>query len=411
MPALPISPLAPTTYPTLPCIKGVRLAAQACGIKYKDRVDVMIAELAEGTTVAGTFTTSKTCSANITWGKEILSHGKARVLIVNAGNANAFNGKNGEDSIARIVAACAKEFGCDEKEVYPSSTGVIGQPLPDERITANLHDLHGLLAEDAWDAASKAIMTTDTYPKVATRTATIDGVSVTINGMTKGSGMIAPDMATMLAYLFTDAAIPAPVLQQLMSEGVERSFNRITVDSDTSTSDTALLFATGKASHKAVTSVNDAHLKDFKEKLHDLLLELAHLIVKDGEGATKFIAVHVTGAESDDAAKRIGLAIANSPLVKTALGAGDANWGRIVMAVGKSGEMADRDKLTIGIGKAVMAKNGQLNPEYNEADIIDYMNGQVLDIYVDIGLGGGKSTVWTCDLTHQYISINADYRS
>ncbi|MCD6034431.1 MAG: argJ [Rickettsiales bacterium] len=411
MPPLPISPLAPKTYPTLPPIAGVRLSAKACGVKYRNRVDVMVAELAEGTTVAGAFTRSKTCSANIIWGQKILSHGKARVLVVNSGNANAFNGKNGEDSIDRIVAACAKEFGCDPKEVYPSSTGVIGVPLADNKITESLGDLKSLLHANAWEEAAKAIMTTDTFHKMVTRTAMIDGVKVTINGITKGSGMIAPDMATMLAYFFTDAGIPAPILQEIFSAGIETSFNAITVDSDTSTSDTALIFATGQAKHKAITSANDPALTDFKAKLREIQLELAHLIVRDGEGATKFVAIHVKGAESDRAAKVVGMAIANSPLVKTALAGGDPNWGRIVAAVGKSGEAANRDTLTIGIGYAILAKNGQLNPDYVESHTTAYMKGENIDIYVDLGLGQGAFTVWTCDLTHGYISINVDYRS
>lgn len=407
-----ISPLAPSTYPVLPAIDGVQIATYESGMKYQNRDDITLAVMAEGTQVAGVFTKSKTCSSNITWGREILSHGKARVLIVNAGNANAFNGKCGEDSIERIVAACAEKISCEKNEVYPSSTGVIGEPLDDNLITNCLDEMKSSLSNDGWEAAAKAIRTTDTYHKVATETAIIDGKTVTLNGIAKGSGMIAPDMATMLSYIFTDANIPANILQEMLSELVETSFNSITVDSDTSTSDTLLLFATCKSSHAEINDGNKSEkLADFKRALNNIMLNLAHQIVKDGEGATKFITINVKGAESDRAAKIIGLAIADSPLVKTAIAGEDPNWGRIVMAVGKSGEQADRDKLTIGIGEAILAKNGQLNPDYTESATAEYMKGQNIDIHVDLAIGNGQNTVWTCDLTHDYISINADYRS
>lgn len=408
-----ISPLAPKSFPELPAVEGVKLAAKHAGIRYrnKDKLDLTLITLAEGTSVAGVFTTSKTASANIQWGRDALTSGTARALIVNSGNANAFNGRNGEDSVERIVEATTKLLDCDRKEVYPCATGVIGEPLADDKITDALVSLHDELSDDAWEGAAKAITTTDTYHKMATRNAMIGNTSVTINGIAKGSGMIAPDMATMLAYVFTDAKIPSSVLQELLSEYTEASFNSITVDSDTSTSDTLLMFATGTSEHQQVASQDDEHLRDFKAQLLDLLIELAHLIVRDGEGATKFVTVDVTGAVSDSAAKNIGMAIANSPLVKTAIAGEDPNWGRIVMAVGKSGEEADRDRLTVSIGNQVLAKDGQLNPDYVEAEAAQYMKGQEITIAVDIGLGNGTSRVWTCDLTHNYITINADYRS
>lgn len=409
---MPLSPLAPASMPTMPVIAGVKLSTHACGIKYKNRTDLMLAELAEGTTIAGALTTSKTASANIEWARHALAFGKGRVLLVNSGNANAFNGRAGEESVTRIVKAAASEWQCDEKEVYPCATGVIGEPLPDHMITQALGELKQSLQADAYEEAAKAIMTTDTFPKYSTRSCRIGEHSITINGIAKGSGMIAPDMATMLSYIFTDAAIDAAVLQSIFSAAVEKSFNRITVDSDTSTSDTALIFATGKAGNTPIHDVNDADLHDFTLALDSLLLELAHLIVKDGEGATKFIEVNVTGAETDIAAKKVALSIANSPLVKTAIAGEDANWGRIVMAVGKSGEAANRDKMAIRIGDSLIVQDGQLNPEYKEATVTQHMKGQNIIIHCDIGTGKqGKATVWTCDLTYEYIRINADYRS
>ena len=397
---------------TLPPIEGVKLATASCGIKYKDRTDVLLAVMSEGTQVAGALTQSKTASANIHWAREALKKGTGRVLIVNSGNANAFNGKAGEESVERIVQHAAKLWHCDTHEIYPCATGVIGQPLPDHLITNALKQLNEALDSNAYVDAANAIMTTDTFPKYSSRSCYIGDTKVTINGIAKGSGMIAPDMATMLSYIFTDANIDAKILQTIFSDSVEKSFNRITVDSDTSTSDTALIFATGKASHQDIVSATDSALDAFKAALDSLLLELAHLIVKDGEGATKFIQVHVSGAESDRAAKVIALSIANSPLVKTAIAGEDANWGRIVMAVGKSGEEANRDKMEIRIGDCLIVKQGQLNPDYVEANVIPHMKGQNINIFADAGTGGtGKSTVWTCDLTYEYIRINADYRS
>jgi glutamate N-acetyltransferase/amino-acid N-acetyltransferase len=405
------SPLAPKSYPKLPPIAGVQLTTASCGIKYKDRADVLLVELAEGSSVAGVFTRSKTASANIHWGREALSFSKARILLVNAGNANAFNGRMGEESVARIVGACASQWQCDEKEVYPCATGVIGEPLPDDLITEMLSSIKGNLASDGWYEAANTITTTDTFPKLVTGKATIDGKEVTINAIAKGSGMIAPDMATMLAYVFTDATISSSVLQSLLSDITERSFNAITVDSDTSTSDTLLAFATNQVEHEPIDTVNDERLDGFKEQLESLLIELAHQIVRDGEGATKFVEVNVTGASSDKSAKVIAMAVANSPLVKTAIAGEDANWGRIVMAVGKSGEEADRDKLSIAIGGISIAKDGQLDPAYQEAQVVPHMKGEHIVIDIALGLAEGSSTVWTGELTHGYISINADYRS
>lgn len=405
------SPFAPAAFPTLPVISGVKLSAAACGIKYKDRTDVMVAEMAPGTSVAGVFTKSLTASANIQWGRKVLPRGMARLLIVNSGNANAFNGKAGEDSIERIVSTGATVFNCHKEEIFPSSTGVIGQPLPDEKITKALQGIRQTLKADSWEAAARAIMTTDTFPKGATRTVQIGDTPVTINGIAKGSGMIAPDMATMLSYLFTDAAIPSPILQELFVPCIARSFNSITVDGDTSTSDTALLFATGQAKHTPITDANSPLLTAFKHALQDLLIELAQLVVKDGEGASKFITIKVTGAESEAAARKIGLSIGNSPLVKTAIAGEDANWGRIVMAVGKAGERAERDKMSVSIGNIPIVSNGQLQPGYDETPVAKHMKGRNIDIVVDVGIASGEATVWTCDLTHEYIAINADYRS
>jgi glutamate N-acetyltransferase/amino-acid N-acetyltransferase len=333
-------------------------------------------------------------------------------VLVNSGNANAFTGRLGEASVRRCAAAAAAALGCSREEIYLASTGVIGEPLADERITAGLPHLIGSLAEDAWAAAAAAIMTTDTFPKLATRRAKIGKVEVTINGIAKGSGMIAPDMATMLAFLATDARLPAPVLRGLLREANERSFNCITVDGDTSTSDTLLLAATGTApTHPRVTRASDPKLKDFRAKLEDLLIDLACQVARDGEGAQKFITIDVTGAASDGAARRIGLAIANSPLVKTAIAGEDANWGRIVMAVGKAGEKANRDKLKIAIGGVKVAAQGQRVTGYDEAPVAAHMKGREIEIAVDVGVGKGRARVWTCDLTHGYIDINADYRS
>ncbi len=400
-----VSPLAPTVFPELPPIAGVRLAVGACGIRYQNRDDVLLVELAEGTTAAGVFTQSLTASAPVLAGKKNIQHGKARALIVNSGNSNAFTGQAGDASLERVTKGVCNVFTCRPDEVYMASTGVIGEILPDERITSCLPALAGILAKDTWSGAARAIMTTDTFPKLATRATHIGGVPVTINGIAKGSGMIAPDMATMLAFIFTDAAIPASDLQVMLSSANARSFNCITVDGDTSTSDTALLFATGIAGNPT------GDFSAFAQALDSLMVELAQAIIRDGEGAQKFVTIHVTGAEHDNAARRIALSIGNSPLVKTALAAADANWGRIVAAIGKAGERADRDRLTITIGGIRVAEKGMVAAHYREAELVPHMKGQEIDIAVDVGIANGQATIWTCDLTHGYIDINGSYRS
>ncbi|MBL8710431.1 MAG: bifunctional glutamate N-acetyltransferase/amino-acid acetyltransferase ArgJ [Rhodospirillaceae bacterium] len=407
-----VSPLAPNVFHQLPSLSGVRLAARACGVRYQGRTDVMLMELAPGTTIAGVLTRSLTRSAPVDICRKHLKGGRARAILVNAGNANAFTGKLGVQSAERCLKATAKALGCKPNEVYLASTGVIGEPLNDARITENLPALVRALKADAWDAAARAIMTTDTFPKVAYRTAKIGGVEVTIHGIAKGSGMIAPDMATMLSFVVTDARLPAPILQTLLKKAADRSFNCITVDSDTSTSDTLLLAATGQgAKHKKPASAGDPLLKEFRAALESLLTDLAVQVVQDGEGAEKLITIDVTGAASAAAARRIGLAVANSPLVKTAIAGEDANWGRIVMAVGKSGEKADRDKLSISIGGVEITRNGQRRADYDEAPVAAHIKTRDVRIAIDVGVGAGKARVWTCDLTHRYIEINADYRS
>jgi glutamate N-acetyltransferase/amino-acid N-acetyltransferase len=407
-----VSPLAPKTFPSLPPLAGVRLSTGAAGVRYKNRTDVLLAVLAPGTQVAGVFTKSRTSSAPVDWCKTNLKGGTARALVVNSGNANAFTGKAGVEGARQIAESAAAVIGCRPGEVFMASTGVIGEPLPAGRITRLLGSLAEEGSASGWRAAAEAIMTTDTYPKLATASAMIDGKRVTINGIAKGSGMIAPDLATMLSFVFTDANIPGPVLQELLSAAVKPSFNAITVDSDTSTSDTLLLFATGKgAHHSAITKSTDKRLNDFRQRLDAVLLNLALQVVRDGEGAQKLIRIDVTGAESDDAAKRIALSVANSPLVKTAIAGEDANWGRIVMAVGKSGEAADRDKLMIGFGGQIVAEKGERAAKYNEAAATKAVKGREVEISIDIGIGKGKARVWTCDLTHGYIDINGSYRS
>jgi glutamate N-acetyltransferase/amino-acid N-acetyltransferase len=407
-----VSPLAPKAFPKLPPLAGVRLATAATGIRYKDRTDVLMALLAPGTQVAGVFTTSKTCSAPVVWCRDKLKGGEARVLVVNSGNANAFTGKAGQEGVREIAEEAAAVARCRTSEVFMASTGVIGEPLPAQKIAKVLGDLAVQGAAGNWRAAADAIMTTDTYPKAATATATINGVKVTINGIAKGSGMIAPDMATMLSFVFTDANLPASVLQECLSAGVGPSFNAITVDSDTSTSDTLMLFATGKGGkHAPIAKASDNKLTDFRRALNGLLLDLALQVVKDGEGAQKLIRIDVTAAQSDAAAKKIALSIANSPLVKTAIGGSDANWGRVVMAVGKCGEAADRDRLTISFGGHIVAEKGMRAAKYNEATATKAVSGREVAIAVDLGLGKGAARVWTCDLTHGYIDINGSYRS
>jgi len=405
------SPLAPLAFPDLKSIAGVRFATVSAGIKYQGRTDLMLAEFAPGTTAAGVFTKSLTASAPVLMCRKHLPDHVARALVVNSGNSNAFTGRHGEETVDHILQATADVVGCEVSEVFSASTGVIGEPFAHNVITDTLPSLKSHLGEADWHAAAQAIMTTDTYPKGCTRTADIGGVTVMLNGIAKGSGMIAPDMATMLAYVATDASISGDILQQLLATGADTSFNAITVDSDTSTSDTLMLFATAKAGNPEPASAADPILDDFKQKLDEVLLDLAHQVVRDGEGATKFIEITVTGAATDAAAKTIGLSIANSPLVKTAIAGEDANWGRIVMAVGKAGEQADRDQLEIRVGGVQVTQGGMRVEGYDENPVEAHMKGQDILIEVDVGIGSGAATVWTCDLTHGYISINADYRS
>jgi len=409
---LTTSPLAPAQTPALPALDGVRLGAAACGLRYKGRTDLLLAEFAPGTAVAGLFTRSLTASAAVDWCRAALPGASARALVVNSGNANAFTGRAGIASVRATAEAAARLAGCRPDQVFIASTGVIGEPLDHGRIVANLPALHAGLDDAAWNDAARAIMTTDTFPKAATRAARIGDRTVTINGIAKGSGMIAPDLATMLAFVATDAALPAPVMQSLLKRAVENSFNAITVDSDCSTSDTVLMFATGQvAPQPPVAAAGDGRLRDFRRALDSLLLDLAHQVVRDGEGATKFVTITVSGAASKRAARRIAMAIANSPLVKTAIAGEDANWGRVVMAVGKAGERADRDRLSISIGDTLVAENGMVRAGYDEAPVNRHMRGQSIEIRVDVGVGRGRATVWTCDLTHGYIDINGSYRS
>jgi len=403
-----VSPLAPAAFPELPVIDGVRFASVAAGVRYAGRTDVMLTLLDPGSTVAGVFTRSATRSANVLDCQSKIGGDSdaGAAIIVNSGNSNAFTGKAGDGSVAAICAAVAKSTGLPEARVFTSSTGVIGERLPHDRIIAKVDDLVAALAPGKGDEAARAIMTTDTFPKGACATVALPGGEVKIAGFAKGSGMIAPDMATMLVYIFTDAKVSRADLQTMVSEINDRSFNCITVDSDTSTSDTLLMGATG-ASGVEVTLADS----DFAQALEGVFLDLAHQVVKDGEGATKFVTVNVTGAKTDADARTHALAIANSPLVKTAVAGEDPNWGRIVMAVGKSGAAADRDRLTIRFGNVLVAENGWVAPSYKEEDGAALMKQPEITISVDIGLGAGKATVWTCDLTHGYISINADYRS
>lgn len=408
------SPFAPAHLPDVPVVPGVRFAACAAGIRYANRTDLMMAVLDPGTTAAGVLTKSKTCSAPVIWCRQNLQKGKARALVVNSGNANAFTGKKGAEATRMTAEAAAATLGCAPDEVYVSSTGVIGEPLDASKFAHLLGNLAKTASPSAWHEAAKAIMTTDTFPKLATRTVKLGDADVVINGFAKGAGMIAPDLATMLAYIFTDAAVDQVVLQTMLAAGADKTFNCITIDSDTSTSDTVLLFATGAAASRGAPAVRDAASADgqrFAAALHEVMHELALWVVKDGEGLTKLIRIDVTGAESDAAARRIGFSIANSPLVKTAVAGGDPNWGRVVMAVGKAGEAADRDRLSITYGNLVVAKDGERASTYDEKTVAAYMQGREITIGVDLGLGAGRATVWTCDLTHDYISINADYRS
>ena len=409
-----VSPFAPKTLPRMAPISGVRFATAEAGIRYKGRTDLMLAVMDPGTVAAGVLTQSKTRSAPVEWCVAQLEHGRARALVVNSGNANAFTGVKGRETVKLTAKFAAEAAGCKPDEVFVASTGVIGESMDAGTFGHILGHLVKQARPDAYEAAARAIMTTDTFPKLATRTATLGGVAVTINGFCKGAGMIAPDMATMLGFLFTDAAIARPVLQKLVASGAGKTFNCVTVDGDTSTSDTLILFATGAAAsrgQKRVTRASDPALKDFTTALHDLMTELAIWVAKDGEGLTKFVTIEVEGAESSAAARRIGLSIGSSPLVKTAIAGEDPNWGRVVAAVGKSGQAADRDKLSIWYGDLLVAHEGERAPGYEEALVARYMTNREIKIRVGVGVGKGRATVWTCDLTHGYISINTDYRS
>ncbi|WP_194097693.1 bifunctional glutamate N-acetyltransferase/amino-acid acetyltransferase ArgJ [Marivivens aquimaris] len=404
---MPVSPLAPASFPELPVIEGVRFATAMAGVKYKNRTDVMLAELAEGSTVAGVFTRSATRSANVLdcQAKNGKSQAGRAAIIVNSGNSNAFTGRNGVEAVNSLCASVAEQTGIATDRIFTSSTGVIGEPLPYDRITAKISELQSNLSAETLPEAAKAIMTTDTFPKGSAATIDVDGKQVKISGIAKGSGMIAPDMATMLVYIFTDAQIGHEALQGILSKLTDKTFNCITVDSDTSTSDTLLIGATG------ASGVDVTGNADFEDALHKVMLDLSHQVIRDGEGATKFVEIQVTGAANDADAKRVGLSVANSPLVKTAIAGQDANWGRIVAAVGKSGAEADRDRLSIRFGDITVAENGWRAPNYSEDEAAAYMKNEELVIGVDLGIGSGASTVWTCDLTYEYIRINADYRS
>ena len=409
-----VSPLA-SPFPMLPAIAGVTLRVARAGYKdwaksQQERCDLTYVELAEGTVVAGVFTKNVCCSTEVELGREQVKTGKARALVVNAGNSNAFTGYRGRAAVEQIMAQVAEHLGCAKEAVFVSSTGVIGVPLPLGKARDGV--ALALVAEPCgWEDAAHTIGTTDTFAKGAMATAVVDGRTVTLAAIIKGSGMIAPDMATMLGYIFTDAAIAPAFLQELLSAANQTSFSCITVDSDTSTSDTVLAFATGKAGNAPLTAFDSPGADAFAAALGDVCRQLAHLVVRDGEGAQKFIEIAVTGAVSDDSARKVGLSIANSPLVKTAIAGEDANWGRVVMAVGKAGEPADRDRLSIGFGGTWAARDGLPIADYDEAPVAAHLKGSAISIEVDLGLGDGRATVWTCDLTHGYISINADYRS
>lgn len=404
------SPLAPKGFPELPIIAGVTPCVARARYKQWDRCDLTFVELDQGTAVAGVTTQSKCPSPEVEWCRAALALGRARALVVNAGNSNAFTGNRGRAAVEAIAARVAGYLECQPSDVFIASTGVIGVPLPIDKAEAGL-DAAFAAPACSWEDAATTIMTTDTFPKAALTRAVVDGRTVNLVGIIKGSGMIAPDMATMLGFIFTDAAVEPAFLQKMLAAANRTSFSCITVDSDTSTSDTVLAFATGKAGNAPLASFDDAGADAFQAALSDLCLQLAHLVVRDGEGASKFIEVQVEGAVSDDSAHRIALSIANSPLVKTAIAGEDANWGRVVMAVGKAGEPAERDRLAIRFGATQVAENGLALEGYDEAPVAAHLKGEDIEIGVDLGLGEGRATVWTCDLTHGYISINADYRS
>jgi glutamate N-acetyltransferase/amino-acid N-acetyltransferase len=410
----PISPLAPAKVPELSAIAGVRLATASAAIRYEGRTDVLLAVLDKGTHVAGVLTRSKCPAAPVDWCRARLAQGKARALVVNSGVANAFTGAKGEAGVKRTAALAAAAIGCKPNEVFIASTGVIGEPLDAEKIARVLRPAALAVRPENWKAAARAIMTTDTFPKLATATARLGPAQVHVNGIAKGAGMIAPDMATMLAFVFTDAPVAAPALRALLRREVVDTFNAVTVDGDTSTSDTLLLFATGAAAARGapmIRSAGDRRLVDFGRALHSVLADLAEQIARDGEGARKLVRITVKGAVSKPSARRIALSIANSPLVKTAIAGEDANWGRVVMAVGKAGEPADRDRLAIYFGDTRVAAAGARDPAYDEKKVSAYMKRDVIDLTVDLKLGRGSDRVLTCDLTQDYVAINGSYRS
>lgn len=411
---IPTSPLAPENgFPKLPVIQGVRFAVAEAGGHYKDRCDLMLAELAAGTVIAGVFTKSATRSAAVLDCQEKIggSDTGGAAIVVNAGNANAFTGSFGQVSVQKLTGETAHILGIDPSRVFSSSTGVIGEPLPHERFVAKLSDMKNDLSDSSVAQAAQAIMTTDTFAKGSAAEIEIDGKKVRIAGFAKGSGMIAPDMATMLVYIFTDAKISKAALQELVSNTANVTFNCITVDSDTSTSDTLLVSATGASGASEITDLRSSEGQTFGNALHGVMLDLAHQVVRDGEGASKFIEIRVENAASDKDARLVAMSVANSPLVKTAIGGEDPNWGRIVMAVGKSGAVADRDALSIRFGDVLVAENGWVAPDYTEEAGANYMKKDDLVIRIGMGLGQGQTVVWTCDLTHGYININTDYRS
>jgi len=406
-----VSPLAPARFPDMPPVAGVRLATAAAGIKYAGRTDVLLTLLDPGTAVAGVLTRSKCPSAPVDWCRTRLKAGKARALVVNSGNANAFTGRTGRDAATFTANLAAKAIGCKPGDVFLASTGVSGEPLKAEAFDGVMEGLVTGAAPGRWQDAARAIMTTDTFPKGATATARIGKAEVTICGIAKGAGMIAPDMATMLSFVFTDAAIAAPALQAMLNDGVADTFNAVTIDGDTSTSDTLMLFATGKAGNPRIARASDPRLKAFKKALHQVLANLAEQVARDGEGARKLVEITVEGAVSKASARRIALSIANSPLVKTAIAGEDANWGRVVMAVGKAGEPADRDRLSIWFGGIRVAHKGARDPGYDEAQVSAAMKKPEIALKVALGLGKGRDRVLTCDLTKEYVAINGDYRS
>ena len=409
-----ISPLAPADVPEMPAIAGVRLATAEAGIRYKGRTDVLLAVMDQGTAVAGVFTKSKCASAPVEWCRKLLKGGKARALVVNSGNANAFTGKTGKQSTALTAAIAAKAVGCKASEVFLASTGVIGEPLDATKFDGVLGALAERAEGEGWMGAAKAIMTTDTFPKVATRTVKLGKAKVTISGMAKGAGMIMPDMATMLSFVFTDAPLAPAALQALLKSGVEDTFNAVTIDGDTSTSDTLLAFATGAAAERGapkISRASDPRLKAFGKAFVAVLADLAEQVARDGEGARKLVEIIVEGAVSKASARKIAMSIANSPLVKTAIAGEDANWGRVVMAVGKAGEPADRDKLSIAFNGIRVATRGARDPSYSETEVSEAMTQPKIQIKVSLGLGKGRDRVLTCDLTKEYVTINGDYRS